>query len=239
MHKVTYKSLLLSLFILFLGAFGGWLLTRKMLDYEVGLQFLRFGVIISAAIFFSKLCIYFKAKKLLFFQILFIGGFGVDIAWFLSCLFLPLFWIGSISVTIKIAIMTAFLLICFGNVLLALRVFEGKWKAIGEAKFEEAYKKFENTVNWECISKAMKISAIIFIPGAPKKYSDLISVILFILLMLGFALRGAYPVFSMVSWAFPFSVCAACCLQMSSYHFAQAGRVFDIEKNKNITLLSS
>ncbi len=202
-------------------------------------EFIKFGGALAVAIFMGKVAIFKKAKSLLFYQILFIGGFGFDLAWFLSCFFLPLLWMDAIGIVEKIAVAIFYFLVCFFNVRLALKIFSMKWNGIGDAKFRKEFDVGQNCVDWSSVSKSMKLTAVIFVPGIPKKYEDLISVVMLFLIILGVALRSGSPKYSMVALSIPFSICAACCLQMSVYHFSEARMVRIIETRKSVKLRTS
>jgi hypothetical protein len=161
------------------------------------------------------------------------------LAWFLSCFFLPLLWIDEIGVMEKISVGIFYFLVCLFNVRFATTIFSLKWNGIGEAKFEKEFDVDKNCVDWASVSKSMKLSAIIFVPGIPRKYEDLISIVMFFLIILGIALRSGSPAYSMVALSIPFSICAACCLQVSMYHFSEAQMVRIIEMKNGVKLRSS
>lgn len=239
MHKVKYTSLLLSSALLGMGVLIGWLILSKLIEHRASLQFIRFAFYCSGLIFLIKLLIYKKAKELLLFQIIFIGVLGVDLAWFFTCFFLPLIWLPSVDIVCKIFVLAVYAMICVGNVRLAIRIFNDKWKSLAFSNSGEKFSFSGHPEEWISSVKSMKISATIFLPGIPVRYSNLISIAFLIFLIIGFVLRGISPTFSMLFLVFPFSICAGCCLQMSAYHFSEAVRLAMFEKKNNVSFKSS
>jgi hypothetical protein len=239
MHQVKFTSLLLSLSLLCLGVLAGWLITTKAAGPIAASQFVHFGIYFSALVFLVKVWIYMKARRLLLFQIIFIGGFGLDVAWVFSCLFLPLIWLPTINTIWKAAIVIAYAVICAGNVRLAIRLFDEKWERISLASFENTGCSSRNADEWKLLVKPMRISATIFLPGIPARFSDLISILCLALMIVGFIFRGISPVVSMLFLGLPFSICAGCCLQMSAYHFSEATRLAMFEKKRKVAYKAS
>jgi hypothetical protein len=239
MHQVKYTSLLLSLSLLCMGVLAGWLVTAKAVGPLASNQFLHFGIYFASSILLFKLAIYVKARQLLLFQIIFIGGFGLDLAWLFSCFFLPLMWVPSIDIVWKFGIMAVHTMICAGNVQIAIRLFNVKWKGISLSRFKNKNSYSRGAREWKILVKPMKISATVYLPGIPLRYSDLISLLCLILMIVGSGFRAVSPIFSMLFLALPFSICAGCCLQMSAYHFSEAVRLAMFEKKNKVVYKSS
>lgn len=239
MHQVTYKSLVLSFSILFLSVITGWLLTEKAVSHQSALEFVPVGIFIASILFLLKLIIFTKAKNRLFYQLLFIGGFGLDLSWFLTCFFVPLLWVKYVDLPFKVGVSAIYFSVCVLNIILAIKTFSVRWREVGARKFERIFTSTEKSVDWTAIFKAMKISPIIYLPGVSRNLDGLVSIILIFLLILGCLLRTQHPVLSLIAIGLPFSVFAACCLQMTSYRFAEARQVKIIEINKKTVLKAS
>lgn len=239
MHKVTYKSLLMSISILSLAVLAGWLFVEKLINKKSGMEFVSVGLIVSGSLFIMQFGIFNKAKKLLFYQLLFMAVFGLDLAWFLTCFFLPLLWLPSASFALKLIMICVFIFVCISNILLATRTLEKKWEKAGIMAFEEKYREDKKSIMWGEVFDSMKISSTIYIPGVSRKHDQILSFVLFVFLIGGVILRSINPVYSMVALGIPLSVCAACCLQMSAYRVAEARKVRMLELSKNIKIRSS
>lgn len=234
MHKVKSSSLALSFFILTIGTLGGWSGSQHFFGSKIGSEFLKLALVFASIIYMSKVCIYCKAKTSLFYQLIFIGLLSIDLAWLLSCLILPLLLLESISKFEKAVMGAFYFIICFANVKLAVRTFEQKWKKIGNAAVEKNLKSGSDIIAWEEIVKSLKLTITIFIPGLPKNLYDIVTGLMFLLLALGYIFRSINPVLSMIALMIPCSTCAACCLQNTSYRFAEARKVRLIEHEKNV-----
>ena len=238
MHSVKLTSLFLSFSILLLGTIGGWLFALKGIGHEEGAEFLKFGLCFSSILFLSKLSIYSKAKNFLFYQLLFISGFGIELAWFLSCFFLPLLWLHTVDIIVRMISFCIYISICIGNILFAFKEFERMWDATDAIDFEKKIKSTENRAKQNEIFERIAIPAVIYIPGFPNRYIDLVSVVLFIFLVVGFSVRGNYPVLSMAALGITFSVCAACLLQISVYRILEARKILAFEKGESLRIAS-
>jgi hypothetical protein len=238
MHSVKITSLFLSAFILLFGATGGWLFARKGIGHEEAAEFLKFGLCFSFVIFFGKIYIYSRAKKFLFYQLIFLAGFGVEFAWFLSCFFLPLMWLHTVDILIRTVAFSVYMFICTGNVYFAFKEFEQMWKTIDEKDFERKMKSNGNRVGQNNILKSMGIPAVIYVPGLANKHTELVTLGLFIFMVIGIVVRSKYPILSMATLGVAFSIGAACFLQISVYRISEARKILILEKSENIKIAS-
>lgn len=240
MYKTTHKTglglLIASCLILVLGTMGGFLFSGNALGEEPAFRFAQFGIFFSVFAVSIKLYLYLKAKNSLFYQLIFIGTIGFDLAWFASCCFLPLLWAPSVAMMVKGLALVGYIVICYCNFILAITTFKSKWRECGDATFEKKYDASKRTVDWEAILKKMQLTVIIHVPGMPKKFMDLFTLLMFLFLILGFVLRKIEPIWSMTALSMPCAVCAACCMQMTGYRFAEAQQVRLIEKIKQLKL---
>jgi hypothetical protein len=238
MRKISCVHLARSFFLLFISTLGGMAIIEKTVDDEAAVHFLKVGLFICFVMIAFKVLIFAKAKKFLFYQLLFIASFIIDLAWLLSCLFLPLFWMHSISTFIKIAVLLFFVFVCICNVRLALSEFDKGWAQAGSAKFEKLYKDSQDYVEWEQVTKSLRMTAVIYLPGARKKYEEFVSLVLFFLFIFGASFQKSHPGLGMAMLAIPCTISVACLLQISTYHFAQALLIHEIEGRKNTRLKS-
>lgn len=219
----------LSLFILSVGTLVAWILTKKIVGEQAGLQFAGVGALVVSAIFVGQLSIYSRAKTTLYFQLVFLGTFGFTMGWLMLCLFMPVFWLDTIGIYTKIAAGVIFLLVSASNIALAFRELDKKWEAIGQPLFEKMHNPSINTIDWEKIATSMQITGRIYLPGVPKILSNVISVAIGVFMLAGLSLRNSYPVFSVFAWGIPSAILATFFMQMSGYQFAQAGKVAILE----------
>jgi hypothetical protein len=238
MHSVKHTSLFLSAFILLIGATGGWLFARKGIGHEEAVDFLKFGLCFSSFMFFGKVCIYSKAKKFLFYQLIFIAGVGIEFAWFLSCFFLPLMWLYTVDILIRVVAFSVYIFICIGNVCFASEAFERMWETVDKKDFEKKMRSTGNRVGKNDILKGMGIPAVIYVPGISNKYTELVTLGMFIFMVIGLVVRSKYPILSMATLGVAFSISAACFLQISVYRISEARKILILEKKENIKIAS-
>lgn len=235
MHKVTASSLIVSFSVLMIGTTGSWLYSENY-GHEVSSKILKFCLTFVCLAFAIKLYIYRKAKKYLLYQLLFIAILGVDLAWFATCPFLPLFWSDDLNLLHKLFLVYFYLCIIFFNVKFAIKNFESQWRKFGAVAFDNICTGDGAELRWKEVSKSMKLTASIFVPGLPKKAHKIMIAISFILMLTGYVLRTRNPDLSMMALSIPCTMCAACCLQMSCYRFAEVKKIKFIECSKKIKL---
>jgi hypothetical protein len=80
------------------------------------------------------------------------------------------------------------------------------------------------------------MTAVIYPPGAPKKYEEFVSLFLFFLFIFGAVFQKSHPGLGMPMLAIPCIIFVACLLQISTYHFAQARLIHEIEGRKKYTV---
>jgi Na+/proline symporter len=124
MHSATYKSLLLSIFILLMGVLTGFLLSRKIISNELSLELLKLETFVAVTIFSLQIFVYSRAKTQLFYQLLFIGFLGFSLILMLVSLFLPLFWVKHVAAGWKFLIASIFIVLATFNVFLAFRLYK-------------------------------------------------------------------------------------------------------------------
>lgn len=238
MHTATFSSLLLSLTGLILGTLGGTALTWKLAGDVESVSFLFFGLLVNLVLFVLQIIIFSKAKSELRYQLLYIASFSLIIVWFILCLFLPIFWMGSINVGAKILAACILLLVSITNVAVAANRLDEKWNRKGATMFDQLYKCHESYVDWNKVINSMDISPVVFVPGMPQRWSPVLGIFIVVFMLIGFNLRNIYPVFSVFAWGIPCTVIASFFLQVSIYNVKQSGKVNFIQKSKNIKLKS-
>lgn len=238
MHSATYKSLLLSIFILLMAVLTGFLLSQKIISNELSHELLKLETFAAVTIFSLQIFVYSRAKTQLFYQLLFIGFFGFSLILMLVSLFLPLFWVKHLAVGWKFLIASIFIGLAIFNVFLAFRLYKKRWAEVGRREFDILFKQNSDLIDWNQIQRVTKISIDMLFPGINQVWSDIITLIMFALLFVGCALRGPYPVLGMATWALPFSLCAMGFLQASAYNFAQAQGVRLLQRQCGMTFKS-
>lgn len=205
---------------------------------ELSLELLKLEIFVAIAIFSLQIFVYSRAKTKLFYQLLFIGFFGFSLILMLVSLFLPLFWVKHVGIGWKFLIASIFIMLAILNVFLTFRLHKKRWAEVGRSEFDVLFNKNSDLIDWNQIQRVTKFSIDILFPGINKVWSDIVTLIMLTLLVLGCVLRGPYPVFGMATWALPFSVCAMGFLQASAYNFAQALVVKLLQRQCGMTFKS-
>lgn len=222
MTSITFKLMSISSAILFIAIGAGWLLARKVVDDKAGFQIFRFAVLVSSLLFIIKIFIYYKSRKNPCYILLFKCSIGVDLAWLLTCCFLPYFWIDYVNKLIKCTVLVLYIYICIANMHFATKNFLEKWRSLCAVEFERNFKYSGGSIDWENFAKSLNFTVGIFVPHIPEKFDEIMSVIIVGSALLALALRGSHPALSMFALGVPCSLGAACCLQISVYYFLQA-----------------
>jgi len=236
MSKASLQSIFLSIAILLISTVCGALIASKLAGGEAGWNYFWFSAIVSVLIFFSQLVCYKKARVNLLNQLFYMGFFGFTMVWFMLSLFLPVFWMDTISMLAKAIMLTISVVILSANVAHGLRSLNQQWQAIGAATFDQEFKPADSSVDWDKVVRRMNVSPNVFIPGVPQSWTPVVSVLLIVFMVVGLNLRNALPVFSVFAWGIPSTVLAGIFLQVSAAYFAQTVNIRAIEKERNVIL---
>lgn len=240
MTRVSINYLLLSLSILLFGTAGGAAMTRKMAgrNDELGWSFFWWALPFCLALFLCQCLVFPKARTRLLFQLVFTGLMGFTLTFFLLSIILPVFWLSPMALPGKMVMALMFAAIFLHNLAFGWRRVNLRWATMAAAVFEQEFKPRDGTVNWDKVVRKMRIEPEIIIPGVPAKWAAAVWIALIACMIVGLAMKSAWPAFSAFSWAIPLVLVAACLNQVSGAAFAQAVKVRAIEKDRKIILPS-
>ena len=239
MNKATINSLVLSIVVLLISTIGGALIAQKIAEGDAGFSFLWFGSAIACLIFLLQLLAFSKARAKLFHQLLFLGFFGFSMVWFMLSLFLPIFWIETISTQVKSILFFVFSTIMSFNIKLGWETLNKKWDETGDSAFKSEFRAGPNSGDWNKVVRELKITHNIYIPGVSEKWTSALSVVLIVFMIVGLNLRTAYPAFSAFAWGIPAIIMGSYFIQVSGFYFAQASQVRKLENRMGIVLKST
>jgi hypothetical protein len=236
MTNVSYKTIFLSFFLASGGTIGGWALTDKLAGDQAGYSFLYVGTSTVMGMIALQTIFYLLSKNRLLYHLLFGVALGFSIMWFLLCLFLPLFWVNAIGVYVKLLMFIGLFFLCVCNASKAFRQFRRKWKKSGEGAFAQHYKGNANSIDWGKVTRKMKLSTSLYIPGIPERATPIIPVLIILSMLLGLDLRNGFPIFSIFAWGIPASIIISIFVQMIGIGLAQALKIWEIEKRIGKTI---
>lgn len=239
MNKATFNTIFLSFLGLSIGTLGGMCITWKLAGVENGHHFLKFALITQSAIFLFQLIFFPRARKELRFQLLYLASFGLTMVWVMVSLILPVFWMENISIFTKWILVGVLIFTGISNYRYGSNYIHREWEKCGASEFERLYKPFKNTIDWDRVIRAMKVTFDLHVPLIPQNWSIWMSVCLVASSLLGLNLRNVFPVFSIFAFGIPSAVTAAMFLQMSGYYIAQASKVKAIEEERGIKIRST
>lgn len=82
----------------------------------------------------------------------------------------------------------------------------------------------------------MNLSARLYIPGLPDRWTPVLAVLMLVSMLLGLNLRKAFPIFSVFAWGIPSAIVVSVIVQLIVFRLAQAKKVTEIEKANGRTL---
>lgn len=106
MSARTYSLMLLSLPMLWADNLGGWAIANALAGPSAGADFLTISAVITSSLFFVKAALYFHAGGDLEAAGI-ISVSGLSLFWYMLCMFLPVFWMPSLSEIEKIGMASA------------------------------------------------------------------------------------------------------------------------------------
>lgn len=230
MTDASWKTLFLSFALISASTICGGALTDKLAGGEARNSFLLFGASIVTGIIILQAALFLNRDRGLICGLLFGTSLGLTIVWFMLCLYLPLFWIDSIKIHIKLLLIASTICLCFCSFVAAFRQFNEKWKVQGESLFAKHYRSNGSTVAWIKVTTAMKLSCRLYIPLIPQNITPILSVMLVFSMIAGLNLRKIFPVFSIFSWGIPASVVVSMFVQLMGLGFAQIAQIAALEK---------
>lgn len=223
-------NLFLSAF-LSVGATGaGWAMTSKLAGDDAAVSFLYLSLPIVIGVLALQTALFLKIKNRAQYLLLFniFAAFGV--LWMMSCLVLPLFWMQSISVSIKILTIWFSCVLFYLNVKRGSDIFRERWKSVGESLLGKYYRPDRGVIDWIQVVGSLKLHLSVYIPGIPQKSEPILTAILVTSMLLGLSFRKVFPEFSVFAWGIPSIVCIATILQMTGSVLGQILILRDLEK---------
>lgn len=239
MSKATLKSLLLSLVVLSIGTAGGVSIAWKLSGSGEAAEFMHFGVITQLIVFMLQLFFYGRARRELFFQLYYLASCSLTMVWTMLALFLPIFWLNSVGLKVKLVMILISLILFFANFAYAVNHIQKQWVNFGANKFEKIAKNSGKTVAWNKVVISMNIMPVIYVPAMPQSWSPFFGAYLVFSMIAGLNLRVAYPIFAIFATGIPCIICASFFMQMSGYYFKQASIVKSIETERCIKIKST
>lgn len=217
----------------------GWLAGESVIDGEKADNFLLFIITIPLIIFLFQIYTYKDATKWLCPQLYFLGSISLTLAWFMIAFTLPIFWSEKVGMYTKILTTLVSSTLCVSNIQFAQQSFNEKWAQYGQPAFDKQFKTNTTKINWTRIIRSMKHDFDVHIPGLSKNSSNFVAVIAVGILVVGHIIRDIHPAFSMLAWAFSFSVAASWCFHIGAYNFMHAQKVRALEKKYDVRFESA
>lgn len=227
--KDKFTVFSISVFLLCAGSAFGWAVVFKLVGQHESIGFLKFAGIACASVFASQLLVFSASSERLACRLLFLAMFGLSLIWPVLCLFLPIFWIGQISLSAKIAMAIFVILLFFANAVKGFRSFGKSWSE-KPPSLSKYYHSSERVLDWEKLMVSMHLSMSIFIPGTPKWLESALCVFLILSMIIGLNLRHLFPFFSVFAWGIPCVIGASTLVQIVAMRIAQAVKVVELEK---------
>lgn len=213
------------------GTVGGGAITLKLAGGDAAVSFMWMGASATILILAVQVSLYLFDSDRTFYRQLFGVAFGVTLVWFMLCLFLPVFFIATVSIAWKVVIAVIFSYICVLNFREGINYFNRKWEEKGERFFVENYDGRSDAIDWLRVVKPMHLTVRLYVPGVPERVTPLVAVGIIISMVLGLNLRNTFPVFGAFAWGIPSGLIVSIFVQMIGIGWAQVVRIAKIEKD--------
>lgn len=233
-RNISLKLLGSCFILLAMGTVTGWLMTEELAGERQGAAMLMVGGVVSVLISSIQLILFLLAGKRIFVQLLFLASGIFSVAWFMFCLFVPLLWMDSIAVEIKLSMAAALVLLSGSNVVESFRRFNEKWDGQKESVRNGKLRRNGKLMDWDRLIRSMDLSIDIYIPGVPSRVCVALSVLMVVFMLVGFFLKDIFPIFSAFAWGIPSALVVTLFFQVAGYHAAQACRVKRLEQKFNL-----
>ncbi|WP_143745646.1 hypothetical protein [Massilia sp. KIM] len=233
-EDVGSGKLILSLSLLLLGVAGGWLLTSKMAGTGAGYSALLVCGILAALTFGIQLAVHFTINNRLWLAPLFYAVFGLDLAWFLLSLFLPIYWVEGLPVSVKVLVTCILGWLCAANFGRGYKAFSKRWSECHDPARIGKVNAQRRTIEWWRVQKILRHHTHLYIPGVPHRAISFIAVVSVFSMLIGLNLRIPYPVFSAFAWGIPCAIFGAFFFQLIGNRIAEAKAIDDLQKQLGI-----
>lgn len=221
---------MLCMFLGLSGTGGGWALTYKIAGREAAYSFVRLGAVVLLALFVLQILVWFMGERRAYCQALFKAIMALFMAWYLACIFFPLFWMNNIAYFAKITVGFFTIYLSASNMLYVVAYFEDRWNERGVGVFSKYFNRSSGRVRWEELMRQMGLSIALRIPGVPQKLVSIISGFSIVMMIVGLNLRNVFPVFSALAYGLPCAIIISCCASAVALNLAQASKLRHLEK---------
>lgn len=209
---------------------GGGALTEKLAGEYAAASFLLIGLVIVLALLAAEVFLFFLGRRRLIYCVLFNIVFAGGIVWFMLCLLLPMLWAPSVRSVEKIVLFSFLILLCVDSILKAKRQFQNRWGTETERALTIHYNVRKGTVDWSRVLRAMKLTAVLKVPGIPESMTAFISLVMILSMLAGLSLRSIFPVFSLFAWGVPACLAISIFMQLIGFGVAQIMKLIELEK---------
>lgn len=233
-EEVGPGKLLLSLSLLLVGVTGGWLLTSKVAGADAGYSALLVCGLLALFTFGIQLAIYFTINNRLWLVPLFYAVFGLDLAWFLLSLFLPIYWVEGLPISVKAIVTCILAWLCAVNFGRGYQQFSKRWSECRDPARIGKVNEQRGTIEWWRVQKILRHNAHLYIPGVPHQVMSVIAVVSVFSMLIGLNLRTVYPLFSAFAWGIPCALFGAFFFQLIGNRIAEAKAINDLQKKLGI-----
>lgn len=212
------------------GTLAGWLLTSKLAGSVAAQSFLYISIAVVPALITAAIISYTFSKNSVRYQMYYAAAISAGFAWLMLSLLLPLFWVTTIHIYVKISLIFLILFLCIFNVYRAYRNFDLKWRATGAGLFARFFDSKDGFINWQKVNRPLNLYTTLYIPGIPERFYPIIAALCIVSMLLGLNLRTPYPIFSIFAWGIPSGLIVSGLFEMIGLCFAQASKISELER---------
>lgn len=218
------------------GGAGGWAITDQLAGHDAALSFLKFGAAVVLGLLALQVILLFKGKNRALYLVMFNIAFALALAWFMSCLILPVLWVRSIDELTRLLLGVLAVALYCSNIMKGVQIFKLRWAAVGDELLKKFYDQRGHSIDWDGLVRGLKMSVSIYIPGFPRKLLPVLYVLLVVSMLIGLSLRKIYPMFSTFAWGIPAAVVVSFFMQMIGLAVGQFLELKKMEKKGNILI---
>ncbi len=220
----------MSAFLCVGGGAGGWGITYQLAGHEAALSFLKYGAAIVLGLLAVQIILSYKSKNRTLYLIMFNIAFALALAWFMSCLILPVLWVSTIDAPSKLLLGFIAIVLYYLNIIKGVRIFRSRWAQMGDDLLKKFYDTRNHSIDWDELVSRLRMSVSIYIPGFSTKFLPALYVILVVSMLIGLSLRKIYPTFSIFAWGVPGVLVVSLFMQMIGLAVGQLLELKEIEK---------
>lgn len=218
------------------GMAGGWAIASRLAGKDAGLSFLKFSGLVALMIFVALIVLYKMAERRVICLTLYNVTFSVNLIWYTSCLFLPIFWMPSIDIGIRAGIGVFVLCHYYANVVKGMRLFETRWMRVQGDLLRRHYDRKNQILDWDRVVRSLKLEVSLYVPGVPLQLNPILCLVSIVSMLLGLSLRNLFPVYSVFAWGIPIMIINSVFVQMMGLGVSQVLMLHAMEKKDNVEL---